>query len=303
MKKLKKPKNLLVIILSILAGSIIYFYGFTYAKYAYNSIWDYYLKSKGFYFSSDSLGFPLIKNVDNSWDGSSVHFSMKNSINDTVITNYDIEYEAICEVEGDAAEYADCHMNGTDSNHQTGTLLSVQTCENKTGDGIDVTSYDKQECEIAGYNWIDKVAQKDIYFDVVLTNTNYELNNVVVKVTLTSISPYHKTLEGTFTLNKNNLKEDGINLNYENYSNYDKLIISNSYTTNKCVKVTWDSSKILIGEDLDKFHSYETDLNGYVNEIIFNINAKESLGYTFYSKDLHTRYNVTEFLIEEIDGC
>jgi hypothetical protein len=303
MKRLKKPKNLLVIIFSILIGSIIYFYGFTYAKYAYNSIWDYYLKSKGFYLSSNSLGNPIIKNVDNLWDGGSVHFTIKNSINDTVITNYDIDYEVTCEVQGDSSEYSECHMNGTESNHQTSTLLSIQACENKTGDGIDVTSYDKAECEMAGYNWIDKIAQKDLYFDIVLTNTNYELNNVIVKVILTSTSPYHKTLEGLFTLTKNNLKEDGVTLNYENYFNYDKLIISNSYINNKCIKITWDSSKILIGEDLNKFTSYGTDLNGYVNEIILPINAKESLGYTFYSKDLNTKYNVTEFSIEEIDGC
>jgi hypothetical protein len=300
---MRKLKRNIYLILFILIGSLICICGFTFAKYVSNSVWDYYLKSKGFYFSSDYLGSSVVKNVNNLWDGGSVHFNLKNNLNDAVITNYDIDYRVTCTVMGDASTYAACRMNGTTQNVQDGVLSSFQACGNYTGDNVDVSALNKTDCELGGYDWEDQVAIKDLYFDVILTDSNYELNDVVVNVTATSMAPYSKTISGDFTLHKSNITGPNVTMEYKNYSNYDKLIISNSYPSTKCVKITWDANKLSINALENAFSSYATDTNGYINEIKFNISGKNSLSYIFYRKNFNTTYNVSEFQLEETSGC
>lgn len=301
---MKNKKKHIILILILLVTSIAVIYGITSAKYISNSIWNYYLKSKGFYFSSEQLSSStVIQNADSQWDGGSVNFNINNSLNQDVITDYDISYTASCTVTGDAATYAECRMNGNASNTQDGVLSSLQACSNTTGDQVDVSSFNKTNCELGGYDWINQIVTKNLYFDVVLTDTNYEINDVVVNVIVTTTSPYSKTLSGDFKLHKAEAKGNNVTLSYKNYSNYDRLIVSNPSSNTKCVKVTWDASKLIIDADSSKYSSAVTDTNNYINEVKFNINAKDSLSYIFYSKSFSTTYDVNEFTLEESSGC
>jgi hypothetical protein len=284
-------------------GGLLCICGYTLAKYVSNSVWDYYLKSKGFYFSSDYLGSSIVKNANNLWDRGSVHFNIKNSLNETVMTDYDIDYRTVCTIEGEASTHAECHMNGTTSNIQDGVLSSFQACSNPTDDGADVSTLNKTDCELGGYDWENQVAVKDLYFDVVVTDSDYDLKDVVVNITATSLSPYSKTLIGQFTLHKNSTGISNVSMYYKNYSNYDRLTVSNSYSNTKCVRIIWDSNKLVINAESNEFNSYGTDTNGYINEIKFNINARTSLSYIFYRRDFNTTYDVSEFQITETTGC
>jgi len=301
---MKNKRKHIILIIVLLFTSIAVIYGITSAKYISNSIWNYYLKSKGFYFSSEQLSSgTVVQNADSQWDGGSVNFSINNSLNENVITDYDIGYNASCTITDEAAAYAQCRMNGTASNTQDGILSSLQACRNATGDNVDVSAFNKTNCELGGYDWINQIATKNLYFDVVLTDTNYKINDVVVNVTVTSTSPYSKTLRGDFKLHKADTKGDNVTLSYKNYSNYDRLIVSNPSSNTKCVKITWDASKLIINADSSSYSSSATDTNNYINQIKFNINAKDSLSYIFYSKSFSTTYDVNEFTIEETDGC
>ena len=60
MKKRTKYMLLLVIVLSLVS---IVTYGYSYAKYVSNHAWNYYLGTKGFYFSSEQLGINKITNL------------------------------------------------------------------------------------------------------------------------------------------------------------------------------------------------------------------------------------------------
>lgn len=300
---MKKLNKYIILMLLIGLGSFLSLGGFTYAKYVYNSIWEYYLKAMGFYFSSDYLGTTAIKNVNSQWDGQSVHFNVKNNLNESVITKNNIEYSVVCTLDEASSTYAACQLNGTELNTYDGVLESVQACVNRTGDQVDVSLYNQEDCEAGNYDWEDQVVAQDLYFDVVLTNQNHKIEDVVANITVTSNSPYRKVLIGDFMLHKSSMKEDEIKTDYKSYSNYDKLIISNSYSEDKCIKVSWDANKLLIDANSDEYSASVTDENDYINEIKFNIGAKNSLNYRFYKRVFDAEYDVTEFTITEDVGC
>ena len=88
--------------------------------------------------------------------------------------------------------------------------------------------------------------------------------------------------------------------NYYNYDNYDRLVVSNTYLTEKCAKVSFDSSKLRIETPLDDVVSYNKDLDGYVNSIVIRIPSKENKSFKFYKLD-SSLYTKEDFTIIESD--
>ena len=260
--------------------------GLTLAKYISNSVWNYYLNSQGFYLSSDKLG-DNVKNVNNVWDGTSVHFNLTNSINEAAITDYDIKYKVTCTL----SDGTDCKINGTDSNTYYGTLSSYNTCINNKNDGVDTTDFDKATCESKGYNWVIQKSTADIYFDIAT-------DNVTADIEVVSIEPYEKTLTGTFILKKDKTLVEKTDMTYQSFNNYDRLTITNSSDDKKCVKINWDANKLRI--DKDNITNYNMQ-NGYINEIILEIPSKDNLSYIFYKIDKSATYDVNEFSLLEIE--
>lgn len=300
---MKKVKKKILLLLLLVIGSFMYMYAFSFAKYVSDTVLNYYFETKGFYFSSDNLAVTTVKNVNTLWDGGNVNFNIRNNLNQAIITDYDINYSLVCTVEGAASSYTECRLNGTSLNTLDSILVNSKTCINITNDGINVSSYNQEDCESGGYEWTNEVVIDDHYFNVILTNGSYEITDVTVKIVATSNSPYTKTLEGEFILHNSNIEEDNLVIEYDNYSNYDRLIISNSYSTTKCVKVSWDSSDLIIHADTSEFSSYSTDINDYINEIKFNIGAKKSVSHIFYRKDFAETYDTSAFSVEEASGC
>lgn len=303
MKKSRKYIILAIVFVFIGAtGLLIAKYGSTYAKYISNSIWNYYFKSKDFYFNSDYLDTTSKVNINKIWDGNKIDFNLKNYLNTEAITGYDINYNVVCTIEGDVSSHAECRLNGTSSNQATGTLSATQACENTTGDNIDVSTYDENECKTGGYAWNNQEALKDMYFDVVLTDNNYELKDVTVNITASSTSPYSKSISGSFQLYKVVNEEGSLTPSYSNYTNYDKLIITNSYDIDKCITVSWNSNNLLIDSNYANIISYNSDTNGYINNIKISINDKSSTSMIFYKRNSNT-YDSSAFTIEESLGC
>lgn len=290
-----KKKNLLIFTI-ILGIGIFITCGFTFAKYASNAIWNYYLTSKEFYFTSDELKEENQQNINNQWDGSSTYLTLKNSSNESNVTDYDISYKATCTIKNSSVNSSRCVLSGTNSDTFEGVLSSHEMCINKSVDGIDVSNYSKADCEVNGYEWTNKVASKDLYFDIIADS---EVEDVTAVVTVTSTSPYKKTLTGEFILKKDKYQEK-IQMLYHNYNNYDELVVTNSYNQKKCVNIKWDSSKLKIDYEEDKITSYEEDENGYINSINLTIPAKNNLNYKFYKLDKNN-YNTSSFTLTEKD--
>ena len=292
-----KRKYVLIICLSV-TFIILGVLTFTYAKFAKETVWDYYLNSKGFYLSSDYLGETPINNVDNLWDGSSVHFNIRNNLNEEVITTYDISYTVACTLEGAVANNATCKVNGTALSTQDGVLSIYETCHNNTDDGVDVSGKTKSECEIEGYNWVNEIASSDLYFDIVPNEEGYELTDAVAIVTVNSTAPYSKTLSGRFTLHKKEEVTNPVDLEFNNYSNYNELIVTNASDNSKCINISWDAEKLKI--ESTNFISYTENANKYINSIKINIPSRKALKYTFYT---NSTLDVNEFTLAETTGC
>lgn len=272
------------------------FYLTSLARYSSSSVWNYYLESHGFYFSSDFLG-NNNNNVDTLWDGNSVHFNIKNSSNESLITDYDIRYNVSCEVLDDIP--ATCRLNGTNNSYYTGVLSSNSRCINDI-DETDVSLFNKTECEIKGYSFENLAVNQDLYFDVV-PDEGYELNNVQVLVTVNSTNPYKKSISGVFSLFKNARDLGSISKTVNDGVDSDDLIITNSFDTRKCVNVKFDSSKRIVDYN-DSMSNTSLDASGYIKEFNISIDGMSNKKIKFFNKDFSYNYSVDDFIVTET-GC
>lgn len=268
MIKLKKNTKYLIIGTLFLGGILLFTYGFSFARYISNTVWNHYLQTKDFYFNSKTLGKDVVNNI---WDGESIYFDLENSLNDLVATDYDITYQVTCNIiESDVS--SQCYINGTNSNTYIGTLSSDYTCINDTGDGVIVSDFDRNTCQMQGYRYAAVKTVQDIYFDIV-----GNANDVLANITVTSLEPYTKTISSDFILHKDQSEEGNIKLQYNENK---QLIITNSYNEDKRIKINWNSSKLRIIEDVSS--DFQVDTEGYINEMIITIDKKNSLSYQFY---------------------
>lgn len=298
MKTRTKSLILLVIFLGIISMITS---GYSFARYASNQVWNYYLGTKGFYFSSEQLGTTKITNVNNNWDLERISFTIKNSENDFLVSDFDIEYKVKCIIQNEASDYSKCTINGTDSDTFNGIISSSSVCKNNN-DGVDVSSYNKEKCESNDYEWNIQENYKDLYFEIIKTGEK-ELDYVSVLIEVTSSSPYSKTLLGEFNLSSGGIQESGLKVSYREFNNFSRVIISNSYDENKCVKLSWNSDDLRIDETSGQISSYEYDDNNNINEIKFNINKMNSVSYIFYKTNFNKLYDYQNFSLIESEDC
>ena len=287
---MKHRKYLIIIFLFTLALMVVYF-GTTYAKYVYKEAHNYYLQSKGFYFTSDYLDVNTKQTVNNYWDGSSVYFNIKNNINESIVTDYDINYKVKCTTNN---ANATCNLNGSGKNEIDGVLKLNAVCENNTSDGVDTSTFTYEECSSNGYTWNNKVVSEEMYFDIV----GDDISRVNVNLEISSISPYKKTLVGKFILNKVKTTTD-IDIKYKDYSEYGILNLRNNSNTTRCVVVSFDPNNLLVNE-YNTAKSYTKNSDNYIDSLTISISSSSSANYKFYKKNNIT-YDASSFTIVDID--
>ena len=287
---MKHRKYLIIIFLFTLALMVVYF-GTTYAKYVYKEAHNYYLQSKGFYFTSDYLDVNTKQTVNNYWDGSSVYFNIKNNINESIVTDYDINYKVKCTTNN---ANATCNLNGSGKNEIDGVLKLNAVCENNTSDGVDTSTFTYEECSSNGYTWNNKVVSEEMYFDIV----GDDISRVNVNLEISSISPYKKTLVGKFILNKVKTITD-IDIKYKDYSEYGILNLRNNSNTTRCVVVSFDPNNLLVNE-YNTAKSYTKNSDNYIDSLTISINSSSSANYKFYKKNNIT-YDASSFTVVDID--
>ena len=301
MKNKSKTKQItysLAITVVALVGLLILTRGITYAKYVSNSVLNYYLNSKGFYFRSDDLTAETKNNVDTSWDGNKVSFTINNSSNKSLATEYDIQYEITCAIEETDTTKV-CYLNGTNSSKVTHTLSADFACKDTTNNK-DVSSLDESTCTKQGYTWTAIPSTSTNYFEVVDINGK-DVDTANVIITATSTSPYKKTIKGKYTLNKDKSELGTLSLKYETKTHYENVIVTNSYNEDKCIKLTWNSDDLVI-DNSDSYQTLTND-NNYINGIIFKLNKKDSTNFIFYKQDKSKTYSEADFALVESTEC
>lgn len=301
MKNKSKTKQItysLAITVVALVGLLILTRGITYAKYVSNSVLNYYLNSKGFYFRSEDLTTETKNNVDTSWDGDKVSFTINNSSNKSLATEYDIQYEITCAIEETDTTKV-CYLNGTNSSKVTQTLSADFACKDTTNNK-DVSSLDESTCTKQGYTWTAIPSTSTNYFEVVDINGK-DVDTANVIITATSISPYKKTIKGKYTLNKDKSELGTLSLKYETKTHYENVIVTNSYNEDKCIKLTWNSDNLVI-DNSNSMQTIEND-NKYINGVIFKLNKKDSTNFIFYKQDKSKTYSEADFALVESTEC
>lgn len=301
MKNKSKTKQItysLAITVVALVGLLILTRGITYAKYVSNSVLNYYLNSKGFYFRSDDLTAETKNNVDTSWDGNKVSFTISNSSNKSLATEYDIQYEITCAIEETDTTKV-CYLNGTNSSKVTQTLSADFACKDTTNNK-DVSSLDESTCTKQGYTWTAIPSTSTNYFEVVDINGK-DVDTANVIITATSTSPYKKTIKGKYTLNKDKSELGTLSLKYETKTHYENVIVTNSYNEDKCIKLTWNSDNLVI-DNSNSMQTIEND-NKYINGVIFKLNKKDSTNFIFYKQDKSKTYSEADFALVESTEC
>lgn len=289
-------KNKLILITIVFCATIIFIVAMTSAKYAYNSVWNYYLRSRGFYFKSDALEVGNKKNSVLTWNGSDIFFTLSNNENDSLVSEYDISYDISCEILGYEKEYLDCVLNGSGKSSATGVLSSVSKCvDNK--EFTDVKSLTKSECELSGYNWVNEISVKENYFNVVLKDATKNIDEVSVQVVAETTSPYKKVLKGIFNLNLVE-NETVFSLDFQNYSDYDELTIINKTSEDRCFFVAFDAQKYIVNE-YDSIISYDSADSDKINKIKVEVDKINSTAIKFYKIKEEIEYSVEDFIIEE----
>ena len=274
----------LVLSLFVVTGSL--------GKYVKNNIWNFYLTSKEFYFTSDKLDSLGKTNVNSNWSGENIELELKNSEGSDV-TTYDINYEASCKVVGDST--ATCKVNNKDK--LTGTLVSNSRCVN-TYDDTDVSGFGKTECELENYDWVTEETVHPLSVSLTLDpEQEYDILNV--KVTIKSTGPYSKTLDGTFELHKTNIKNDQILTEYNSKDDYGILVVNNTYSVQKYVTITWDKDKTRLSDPGTLITKGTQD--GYINSICVQIPRNSSVDYTFYDVNPKDIIAATDYEISTSD--
>ncbi len=287
---MKKYSKYIIIIPLVILVLLIANATYTFAKYVYNTAWEYHLKSKGFYFNSDTINNKDIN--DAAWDGNSIYFDIRNNSNDNLITEYDIEYKVNCIIENPNVK---CKLNGTDSDEYTGTISAHQVCTNNKLDGIDVTGYSKSQCEIEGYIWEQQITKQELYFDLI-SNDDYEIDEINAEITVESTSPYKKILSSKYILKKEKQQKNNIYIVYKDYDLYGELTITNTYNTSKEITLNWEGD--LIVEKNDNMKNIKTNKEGYINGFTFDLIALKNNKVRFYKKNKNNIYDISNFNVE-----
>ena len=288
MKKNIKKQLLILILLICCIGSI----AITFGRYVSNSISNFFIRSKEFYFNADKLAEDVaIYQIDN-WSGVdtyTINVTMDSRKNNIKATTYDIPYDISYSVSNNAL----CQLS-----KNSGTILA-----NTNSDS----------------------------FDVIVT-PNAQLNTgdrVEVEITATSRAQYKKTLKGRFTLivGKEQLSYEITDAakspycelrltntvsyytakeNVGSYSAGDK-INSDEYLrlsdtmkskfVSSTVKIEFDPNEVLLditNENYNKFTDiqYRT-INGvsYIRSFKIAMDASSSMDIRFYKVDVNENYS------------
>lgn len=288
-KKEKKYRiKQIFIILIVLIGSITLVTSL--GRYVLNSINDFFLRTKEFYFYSDKLSTSAYYQIDN-WTGVddyTITINMNSRLNNLKVTSYDINYN----ISYTCSSNITCQLSKT-----TGTITSATNTDyfnlilspNTTlsvGDSVWVTI---QATSTTGYT---KTLQATFVLRVGKESVSYEI--------VDSESSKYLDLNITNTLSYYKVKEA-----FDTYSVGDKIDVDtyvglSDINKSKCssatITISFDPNVVILdmtnSNYLNATNVTTTTIDGttYINGMTFNVEPISSTVVRFYKKDVTQNY-------------
>lgn len=267
MKKLKKKKYIYLALLFMIPILVL-------AKYIYSTYADSFFKSQGFYFSSSLLTTDNKTYHISNWDGKiyTLDVDLTNIENDKLWTSRNIDYTFKVECPASVT----CHINDGDAAVESSLLHNTMK---------GTTNYEQIS---------------------ILPNQDFKTGDEIeIKVTATSISPYKKELSAIFHFD---VSSYGIDYSVDDSPNrlYATLMINNTLSTSKNITVTVDTEYLNI-DISSRFmeqiiqDNHHTMMDDKVNSITFSIDPNEEVAITLYKTNISDDYSSPIYYTNKIN--
>ena len=177
---------------------------------------------------------------------------------------------------GDASNYYTCLFDEEEGS----TLGSLE----KDGKCVEDELLSYEECIDEDYTYkLNTVINSHDFKINKLKQNNYEKLEVEVKLTTTS--PFSKTLQAIYVLNLGNNNKNTIYVDkVKDFDSYCEYTISNNYTSDKTIKISVDTGKLLF-DSIDKVISYTNNSDGIIDSVTIEIKKQEYKNIKLYKNN------------------
>ena len=267
--KRKKTNTLIIILIFLIILMFIAPQMGSFSKDIYNSVNNYYLASKGFYFNSDKLSIKHSEfEIENNWSGAetySITINLNSKRNDLVFAESDIDYE-ISFTNSDNIVCTASKTKGTIKGSNSGGLNEdyfIITINPKDGVGLPDGTQTWVDIEVKSTAPYVQTLSGKLYVGVGSEDISYEImdskNNPYLEVNIT-----------------NSLNE-GKDVTLEFDPNIILLDMTDTFTLNASNKIT---------QDINNY--------AYVNSVTSHVKSLETTAVRFYKVDPSQNYTFEE---------
>ena len=296
MKEIRhKLKNIglfkIIIIFAVVIFISLIIFKPSFARYIYNGLKNYYYESQSFFFNCDKLSTEgAVFQLDN-WDGVNsfdVTFNMDSFKNNLISSNSDISYD----ITYSCSSKADCTIskeNGLIPSSTHTDYFVITVTPNMTLIEGDSITLDVSVTSTSPYI---KTLTGKVRLNVGIPGITYEISDKVnrpyLDFKITNTLDYYQVVTAFGTYNVGDFIEQNV---YNSLSNDDK-----AKCTSALIKLEFNPNIILVdmtSEFYDNAYSYTTQMinnKEYINSVVFGMNPVSSMNIRFYKVEASNNY-------------
>ena len=291
MKKRKRNKGLIIIGSIVAFIAILFLFKPSFARYIYNGIKNYYYESQRFYFNCDKLSDDeAIFQLDN-WDGVNsfnVTYNMDSFKNNFIAAESDITYNITYSCSSNVTCTINKQTGLIPSNTHTDFFIVNITPNVMLHEGDSVTL----NVSVSSTSPYTKTLSGVVRLNVGVPGISYEIedkaNRPYLDFNITNTLNYYRVVNAFGSYNSGDVLEEEV---YNNLSSSEK-----ANCTSALIRLTFDPNVILLditSDFYDNAYSNTTQLidgKEYVNGIIFGVDPITSISIRFYKVEASNNY-------------
>ena len=291
MKKRKRNKGLIIIGSIVAFIAILFLFKPSFARYIYNGIKNYYYESQRCYFNCDKLSDDeAIFQLDN-WDGVNsfnVTYNMDSFKNNFIAAESDITYNITYSCSSNVTCTINKQTGLIPSNTHTDFFIVNITPNVMLHEGDSVTL----NVSVSSTSPYTKTLSGVVRLNVGVPGISYEIedkaNRPYLDFNITNTLNYYRVVNAFGSYNSGDVLEEEV---YNNLSSSEK-----ANCTSALIRLTFDPNVILLditSDFYDNAYSNTTQLidgKEYVNGIIFGVDPITSISIRFYKVEASNNY-------------